>query len=100
MAAASVLAKTTRDAYMAALAQDHPQYGWEINKGYATPGHRAALRAVGPSPHHRLSWRLGVDQTETELERQDGALMVLEELQLDLGSLERHQCGLSQEVRA
>jgi len=100
VAAASVLAKTTRDAYMTALAPDHPEYGWEINKGYATPGHRAALRAVGPSPHHRLSWRLGVDQPETELERQDGALMVLEELQLDLGSLGRHQCGLSQEVRA
>ena len=100
VAAASVLAKTTRDAYMAALAQDHPQYGWEINKGYATPGHRAALRSAGPSPHHRLSWRLGVDHPDEELEEQDGVLMALEELQLDLGSAERQQSGLSQEVRA
>ncbi len=61
VAAASVLAKTTRDAYMTGLAADHPEYGWEVNKGYATPQHRDALRRVGPSPYHRLSWRLGVD---------------------------------------
>lgn len=103
VAAASVLAKTTRDAYMAHLARDHPDYGWEINKGYATPGHRAALRAVGPSPHHRLSWRLGVDQPDDDVEGQDGALIVLQELQelaIDLESLEREQTGRSQEVHA
>jgi ribonuclease HII len=60
VAAASVLAKTTRDAYMVELAKEHPEYGWEINKGYATPHHRAALREVGPSPYHRVSWRLGL----------------------------------------
>lgn len=35
-----------------------PDYGWDINKGYATPGHRNVLRAAGPTPHHRVSWRL------------------------------------------
>lgn len=58
VAAASVLAKTTRDALMTGLAPAFPQYGWEENKGYATPAHRAALRRHGPSPHHRVSWRL------------------------------------------
>jgi len=72
-------------------------------QGYATPGHRAALRAVGPSPHHRLSWRLGVDQPDDDVEGQDGALIVLQELQelaIDLESLEREQTGRSQEVHA
>jgi len=58
VAAASVLAKTTRDAIMVGLAAEHPRYGWEVNKGYATAGHRAALREHGPSALHRLSWRL------------------------------------------
>lgn len=58
VAAASVLAKTHRDAVMEGLAVVHPEYGWEVNKGYATPAHQAALRAHGPSPQHRVSWRL------------------------------------------
>ena len=40
-----MLAKTSRDAFMVGLAGEHPDYGWEVNKGYATPYHRAALRA-------------------------------------------------------
>ncbi len=62
VAAASVLAKTTRDAIMVRLATSHPAYGWDENKGYATPTHRTALRDQGPTPHHRVSWRLGLDE--------------------------------------
>lgn len=58
VAAASILAKTARDDLMVALAADHPQYGWADNKGYAAPEHIAALAALGPTPHHRVSWRL------------------------------------------
>jgi ribonuclease HII len=58
VAAASVLAKVERDNLMAELAVQHPEYGWEINKGYATAAHRTALTAHGPSAVHRRSWRL------------------------------------------
>jgi ribonuclease HII len=64
VAAASVLAKTTRDALMVDLAVRHPGYGWEVNKGYASPEHLAALRRLGPCTAHRRSWSLpgaGVD---------------------------------------
>ena len=58
VAAASVLAKTERDARMVQLAADHPEYGWDSNKGYAAPEHVAALERHGPTPWHRRSWRL------------------------------------------
>lgn len=58
VAAASVLAKCERDALMCAYSADHPEYGWSGNKGYGSPDHLAALRAIGPSPLHRISWRL------------------------------------------
>jgi ribonuclease HII len=58
VAAASVLAKTERDAIMVRLAADHPGYGWDENKGYSTAAHVDALRRLGPSVHHRQSWRL------------------------------------------
>ncbi|GAA3547224.1 ribonuclease HII [Aeromicrobium flavum] len=58
VAAASILAKTTRDAMMVALAAEHPQYGWDVNKGYSAPEHIAALAEHGPSVHHRRSWSL------------------------------------------
>lgn len=58
VAAASILAKVERDGLMTRLAREHPVYGWEGNKGYAAAGHRQALIERGPSPHHRLSWRL------------------------------------------
>lgn len=62
VAAASILAKTERDAIMLELAREHPEFGWHENKGYAAPEHVAALRAHGPSRHHRRSWSLpGVD---------------------------------------
>jgi ribonuclease HII len=59
VAAASVLAKVERDAMMTELALRHPGYGWEVNKGYATESHRAAIAGMGPSAAHRTSWRLG-----------------------------------------
>jgi len=58
VAAASVLAKCERDALMVRHAASYPPYRWEENKGYAAPEHLAALRAHGPSPLHRRSWRL------------------------------------------
>ncbi len=58
IAAASVLAKTARDALMVELHQEYPDYHWDRNKGYATPGHREALRKFGPTPYHRKSFRL------------------------------------------
>jgi ribonuclease HII len=58
VAAASVLAKTTRDAMMVELSSAHPAYGWEVNKGYASPEHRAALLEHGPCVQHRRSWNL------------------------------------------
>ena len=59
IAAASVLAKTYRDDYMLRLHGQYPQYGWDRNKGYPTAGHYAALRQYGPTPYHRMSFRLG-----------------------------------------
>ncbi|MDI3330541.1 MAG: ribonuclease HII [Micrococcus sp.] len=58
VAAASILAKVERDGLMTRLAGEHPAYGWDGNKGYGAAMHRAALVDLGPSPHHRLSWRL------------------------------------------
>lgn len=64
VAAASILAKTERDAILTAWAEEFPAFGWEVNKGYSAPQHVAALAEKGPSPHHRLSWRLpGVGDT-------------------------------------
>lgn len=58
IAAASVLAKTHRDELMRTLDREHPDYGWAVNKGYPTPDHRRAIRAIGPSAHHRMSFAL------------------------------------------
>ncbi|WOI53755.1 ribonuclease HII [Parvularcula sp. LCG005] len=56
VAAASIIAKTTRDAIMRGLHADHPGYLWARNKGYGAAAHAAALEAVGPCPHHRQSF--------------------------------------------
>jgi ribonuclease HII len=56
IAAASIVAKVVRDRGMKKLHEDHPGYGWHSNVGYATPEHRRALRALGPTPHHRMSF--------------------------------------------
>ena len=58
VAAASVLAKVTRDAIMVGLGGEHPAYGWVENKGYAAPEHLDALRRHGTCEWHRRSWRL------------------------------------------
>ena len=58
IAAASIIAKVTRDRMMADYAETHPGYGWEHNRGYPTPDHRRALRELGPTPLHRRSFGL------------------------------------------
>ena len=57
IAAASIVAKVTRDRLMARLALDHPGYGWERNAGYGTAAHRAGLARLGPTVQHRRSFR-------------------------------------------
>jgi ribonuclease HII len=56
IAAASIFAKVTRDRYMCRLAETFPGYGWETNVGYKSPAHLAALKRLGPTPHHRRSF--------------------------------------------
>ncbi|MCR4935568.1 MAG: ribonuclease HII [Oscillospiraceae bacterium] len=56
IAAASILAKVTRDRYMTELAAQYPEYGFERHKGYGTKAHYAALRTYGPCPIHRPSF--------------------------------------------
>lgn len=58
VSAASVIAKVARDEYMTELHAKHPHYQWDRNKGYASLEHRAAIRAVGLSRHHRSSWAI------------------------------------------
>lgn len=58
IAAASILAKTHRDEYMCKLHDEYPQYGWNVNKGYPTVDHRNAIRQYGPTPYHRMSFKL------------------------------------------
>lgn len=58
IAAASILAKTYRDDHMLTLHRQHPQYGWEQNKGYGTAVHRAAIAALGLTPYHRKSFQI------------------------------------------
>ena len=56
IAAASILAKVTRDRYMLKMAEEYPQYGFDKHKGYGTAAHYAAIREYGPSPIHRMSF--------------------------------------------
>jgi ribonuclease HII len=57
IAAASIVAKTRRDAIMWDLAQQYPGYGWDRNQGYPTKCHKEALRNLGVTPHHRRSFK-------------------------------------------
>ncbi len=57
IAAASIVAKVTRDRLMVDLAQQYPGYGWEKNAGYPTKLHREALETLGVTPHHRRSFK-------------------------------------------
>jgi ribonuclease HII len=56
IAAASIIAKVTRDRIMTALAELHPGYGWERNMGYGVPAHARGLKEWGVTPHHRCSF--------------------------------------------
>jgi ribonuclease HII len=58
VAAASVLAKVSRDAYMTELSAQHPQFGWASNVGYGAAEHMAAIVEHGPTAFHRRSWNL------------------------------------------
>jgi ribonuclease HII len=58
IAAASVLAKTYRDAYMEKIHLEYPMYNWKKNKGYPTKEHRAAIQKYGITPYHRKSFQL------------------------------------------
>ena len=60
VAAASVIAKVERDALMTRLHAEHPEYGWNGNKGYGAAVHTEAIRTHGVTQYHRTSWNLGV----------------------------------------
>ncbi|WP_264510982.1 ribonuclease HII [Flavobacterium sp. N1719] len=62
IAAASVLAKNERDAYMDRIHEEYPMYNWKKNKGYPTEEHREAIRNYGTTKYHRKSFRLLPDQ--------------------------------------
>lgn len=62
IAAASILAKTSRDAYMLQLHEQFPQYRWDTNKGYGTLEHRKAIQQFGTCLHHRKSFSMGIEQ--------------------------------------
>ncbi|ASV31017.1 ribonuclease HII [Maribacter cobaltidurans] len=67
IAAASILAKTARDAYMERIHEECPMYNWKQNKGYPTKEHRAAIRKYGITKYHRKSFRLLPEQLTLDL---------------------------------
>ncbi|MBK9982758.1 MAG: ribonuclease HII [Saprospiraceae bacterium] len=67
IAAASILAKTHRDAHMRSLHELYPQYGWNQNKGYGTEIHRAAIVAHGITPEHRVSFKFNENPVQLDL---------------------------------
>jgi len=67
IAAASVLAKTYRDAYMETIHEEFPMYNWKQNKGYPTKAHREAIRKYGITKYHRKSFRLLPEQLKFEI---------------------------------
>lgn len=67
IAAASVLAKTNRDAYMEKIHDEYPMYNWKQNKGYPTKEHRDAIRTFGITKYHRKTFRLLPEQLKLEL---------------------------------
>lgn len=68
IAAASILAKTYRDAYMEKIHEEFPMYNWKQNKGYPTEEHREAIRKYGTTKYHRMSFRLLPDQLSLDFE--------------------------------
>lgn len=67
IAAASVLAKTYRDAYMEKIHEEFPMYNWKKNKGYPTVEHREAIKKYGTTKYHRMSFRLLPEQYTLDL---------------------------------
>ena len=67
IAAASILAKTTRDAYMEKIHEEFPMYNWKQNKGYPTKEHREAIKKYGITKYHRMSFRLLPEQYKLDL---------------------------------
>ncbi|GLU43764.1 ribonuclease HII [Allomuricauda sp. NBRC 101325] len=67
IAAASVLAKTYRDEYMAQIHEEFPMYNWKKNKGYPTKEHRAAIKAYGLTKYHRKSFRQLQEQLSLDI---------------------------------
>ncbi|WP_111309901.1 ribonuclease HII [Confluentibacter sediminis] len=67
IAAASILAKTYRDAYMNSIHEEYPMYNWKQNKGYPTIEHREAIKKYGITKYHRKSFRLLPEQLKLNL---------------------------------
>ena len=67
IAAASILAKTERDAFMKRIDNEHPAYGWKQNKGYPTAAHREAIKKYGATRYHRKSFKLLPEQLKLKL---------------------------------
>lgn len=67
IAAASILAKTYRDAFMEEIHEEYPMYNWKKNKGYPTTEHRAAIKKYGITKYHRKSFKLLPDQLSLDL---------------------------------
>ncbi len=67
IAAASILAKTYRDAYMNKIHEEYPMYNWKQNKGYPTKEHREAIRKYGTTKYHRMSFRLLPEQLKLDI---------------------------------
>jgi ribonuclease HII len=76
IAAASIIAKVTRDRMMVEYARDYPGYGWEHNRGYPTPDHRRAINDLGLTPLHRRSFGL----VRAIMDRDAQPELVLEEI--------------------
>lgn len=76
IAAASIIAKVTRDRIMTDYAREYPGYGWERNRGYGTPEHWRALHALGPTPLHRRSF----PRVRAAIDRVGQPEMVFEEI--------------------
>lgn len=80
VSAASLVAKVHRDAIMADLAALHPEYRWDVNAGYGTRAHLTALRAHGPTPHHRT---LFIRNALAVAEAESAALSAIQQALID-----------------
>ena len=87
IAAASIIAKVTRDRIMVDYAREYPGYGWEQNRGYPTPDHRRALDALGPTPLHRRSFATGARRSRARRQPE----LVFEEIGRASPSSHTHQ---------